>query len=172
MKKTWAGRCHCGFVRFSVQADITHIRICDCSICHMRGALIYRVPEDALQLDTPLAALTLYEWGSHTAKDYFCPTCGILPFRRPGPAHSRQPDLVGQNADARTNHRALDAAAIHENLARGTADCRPHDRAFEIGIDFVTPGQSKAAYAGHKYEYVSHETLLIIIPISTLPGGV
>lgn len=24
-----------------------------------------------------------YQWGSFTAKDYFCPTCGILPFRRP-----------------------------------------------------------------------------------------
>ena len=25
----------------------------------------------------------LYQWGSKTAKDYFCPVCGILPFRRP-----------------------------------------------------------------------------------------
>jgi hypothetical protein len=27
--------------------------------------------------------LVLYQWGSRTAEDYFCPTCGILPFRRP-----------------------------------------------------------------------------------------
>jgi hypothetical protein len=25
----------------------------------------------------------MYEWGTGTAKDYFCKTCGILPFRRP-----------------------------------------------------------------------------------------
>jgi hypothetical protein len=25
----------------------------------------------------------LYQWGSRTAKDYFCHVCGILPFRRP-----------------------------------------------------------------------------------------
>lgn len=25
----------------------------------------------------------MYQWGSFTAKDYFCPICGILPFRRP-----------------------------------------------------------------------------------------
>jgi len=24
-----------------------------------------------------------YQWGSMTAKDYFCLICGILPFRRP-----------------------------------------------------------------------------------------
>jgi hypothetical protein len=32
---------------------------------------------------TPWEELALYQWGTRTAKDYFCPTCGILPFRRP-----------------------------------------------------------------------------------------
>ena len=27
--------------------------------------------------------LSVYEWNTKTAKDYFCPVCGILPFRRP-----------------------------------------------------------------------------------------
>ena len=81
-----AGSCHCGYVRFEVEveAEIDHKRICDCSICHKRGALIYRVPEAALTLHRSLSDLTLYEWGSRTAKDCFCPHCGILPFRRPG----------------------------------------------------------------------------------------
>jgi len=34
-------------------------------------------------LETSLADLSLYEWHTKTAKDYFCPNCGILPFRRP-----------------------------------------------------------------------------------------
>lgn len=42
-----------------------------------------RVEDTALQLHTPLEDLTVYTWGSGTAKDYFCPHCGILPFRRP-----------------------------------------------------------------------------------------
>ena len=83
------GACHCGFVRFRVEAEIDHVRVCDCSICHQRGALIFRVPETALTLITPLADMVLYEWGSRTAKDYFCPRCGILPFRRPS-APTRQ----------------------------------------------------------------------------------
>ncbi|NIZ61158.1 hypothetical protein DL239_09230 [Sedimentitalea sp. CY04] len=79
----WQGACHCRRTRFSVKADIDHTRICDCSICHQRGALIFRVEEEQFTLHTPLSDLTLYEWGTGTAKDYFCKTCGILPFRRP-----------------------------------------------------------------------------------------
>lgn len=83
MMKTYQGSCHCGFVRFEVDADIDHVRVCDCSICHKRGALLFRVPNDAVRLITPLSEMALYKWGSETAEDYFCPKCGILPFRRP-----------------------------------------------------------------------------------------
>ena len=82
MKQTYEGACHCGKVRFEITADIDHVRVCDCSICRTRGPLIHRVPEEALNILTPLSELTLYQWGSCTAKDYFCPVCGILPFRR------------------------------------------------------------------------------------------
>ena len=83
MEKTYKGACHCGKVRFNVTADIDHVRVCDCSICRIRGALIYRAREDSVEILTPLSDMTLYEWGSMTAKDYICPICGILPFRRP-----------------------------------------------------------------------------------------
>jgi hypothetical protein len=81
--KSYTGSCHCGAARFEVDLDLDHVRVCDCSICRRRGALIHRVPEEALRILTPLDALTLYQWHTHTARDYFCPTCGILPFRRP-----------------------------------------------------------------------------------------
>ncbi len=83
MKTTYKGACHCGKVRFEVDADIDHVRVCDCSICKKRGALIHRVPNEDVRLQTPLSELTIYQWGTFTAKDYFCPVCGILPFRRP-----------------------------------------------------------------------------------------
>ena len=41
------------------------------------------MPKENLRLLTPWEELTLYQWATRTAKDYFCPTCGILPFRRP-----------------------------------------------------------------------------------------
>jgi hypothetical protein len=77
------GGCHCGRVRFRLTAHIDHKRICNCTICHKRGALIFRVDERQLELLTPLSDLSLYVWGTGSARDYFCPTCGILPFRRP-----------------------------------------------------------------------------------------
>lgn len=83
MKQTYRGRCHCGKVRFEVDADLDHVRVCDCSICRARGALNHRVKEGDIRLLTPLAEMSLYEWNTKQAKDYFCPVCGILPFRRP-----------------------------------------------------------------------------------------
>jgi hypothetical protein len=80
---THRGSCHCGKVRFEIDADIDHVRQCDCSVCRRRGALNFRVPKSALRLQTSWDELTLYQWGSRTAKDYFCSCCGILPFRRP-----------------------------------------------------------------------------------------
>ncbi len=83
MKQTYTGSCHCGKVRFEVDADLDHVRICDCTLCRKRGALNFRVEEDDIRVLTPLDEMTLYQWHTKTAKDYFCPECGILPFRRP-----------------------------------------------------------------------------------------
>jgi len=79
----YKGSCHCGFVQFEAECDIDHLRVCDCSVCHKRGALIFRIPQDKLILYTPLSEMSCYQWGSHTGADYFCPYCGILPFRKP-----------------------------------------------------------------------------------------
>jgi len=83
MKKTYHGSCHCGRVRFEVDADLDHVRVCDCSLCRKRGGLMHRVSEDCFRALTPLDDMALYQFHTKTAKDYFCKTCGILPFRRP-----------------------------------------------------------------------------------------
>lgn len=83
MKARYRGSCHCGRVRFEVDAELDHVRAGDCSICRRRGALIHRVDSTDLRLLTPLDDLRVYSFHTHTARDYFCPTCGILPFRRP-----------------------------------------------------------------------------------------
>jgi hypothetical protein len=94
MKQTYTGSCHCGRFRFEVEADIDHVRVCDCSICHKRGALIHRVPNEDVRLLTPLSELTLYQWGTMTAEDYFCPVCGILPLRRPRTRHPSEAERL------------------------------------------------------------------------------
>lgn len=81
---TYAGACHCGTVRFEIEAEIDHVRSCDRSVCSMRGALIFRVGPDSFRLLSSPESLSCYRWGSLTAADYFCSTCGMLPFRKPG----------------------------------------------------------------------------------------
>jgi len=83
MKQTYQGSCHCGDVTFEVDMDLDHVRVCDCSLCRKRGALNHRVAEGDLRVLSDLDAMTLYRWNTMTARDYFCPRCGILPFRRP-----------------------------------------------------------------------------------------
>lgn len=81
--KTYTGSCHCGAVRFEIDADLDHVRVCDCSICRRRGALNHRVDEDRFRLMTSWDALASYKFHTRTATDYFCRTCGVAPFRRP-----------------------------------------------------------------------------------------
>lgn len=83
MKKTYRGSCHCGRARFEVDLELDSGRSCDCSMCRRRGALLVRVENEDLRLLTPLEELSTYQWHTKTAKEYFCPTCGILPLRRP-----------------------------------------------------------------------------------------
>ena len=83
MTRTYQGSCHCGRARFEVDVDLDHVRQCDCSLCRKRGALNFRVEASCFRLLTPLEDLTVYQWHTRTATDYFCPVCGILPFRRP-----------------------------------------------------------------------------------------
>ena len=83
MRRLYSGACHCGAVRFEIDAEIDHVRACDCSVCAKRAALIFRVPADAFRLLTAWDALSVYRWGSMTGAGYFCTICGVLPFRQP-----------------------------------------------------------------------------------------
>jgi hypothetical protein len=89
---THRGQCHCGDTRFEIEAEIDHVRECDCSACRRRGALIFRVPTDAISFLTPLDGLIVYRWGSGTGSDYFCAKCGIMPFRLPGAPTQQERD--------------------------------------------------------------------------------
>jgi len=104
--KTYLGSCHCGRTRFEVDLDLDHVRSCDCSVCRKRGALIHRAETEQLRLLTPLEDLTLYQWHTQAAEDYFCPTCGILPFRRPSHRTSQEiadgvPEFTGRAVNVR-----------------------------------------------------------------------
>ena len=95
--KRYLGSCHCGKVQFEIQTQIENLRVCNCSVCHKRGALITRVEEKQFTLLSSWDELTVYQWGSLTAKDYFCKSCGILPFRKSS-ALTNKEKLAGKRA--------------------------------------------------------------------------
>ena len=89
----YTGACHCGAVRFSVEATIDELTTCDCSLCVKKNALMARVPERALTVFKGYAMLSLYQWNTRVAKHYFCRQCGIYVFHRKRSA----PEFYGVN---------------------------------------------------------------------------
>ena len=76
------GSCHCGAVRFEIDTDFPELTTCDCSICRRRNALMVKVHESNFRLLSGEGALTEYRFHTHTARHFFCSTCGIYPFHR------------------------------------------------------------------------------------------
>jgi len=79
----YQGGCHCGAVRFEVETELTYVAECNCSICTKKGALHHRVAADRFRLLQGEEALTLYQFGTRTARHYFCKHCGIAPYGNP-----------------------------------------------------------------------------------------
>ncbi len=71
--------CHCGAVELEVALTdgLATARRCDCSFCRRRGAVALSAPLDGLRIVKGAGNLTLYQFGTHTAKHWFCRTCGI-----------------------------------------------------------------------------------------------
>lgn len=88
-----AGSCHCGAVRFQVEAEITELTTCDCSLCVNKNAVMAKVHESALTVTAGEDALSLYRWNTGIARHYFCSRCGIYTFHRKRAA----PDHFGIN---------------------------------------------------------------------------
>jgi hypothetical protein len=77
--ETRRASCHCGAV--VIEATLPHGLIdagrCTCSFCRRRAAAAVTALASSLKVIHGADNLTLYSWGSHTAKHYFCKTCGI-----------------------------------------------------------------------------------------------
>ncbi len=77
---THTGSCHCGRIAFTVDGTPTQAVSCNCSLCARKGALLWFVPREALQLRTPEDAMATYTFNTHRIRHHFCPVCGIHPF--------------------------------------------------------------------------------------------
>jgi hypothetical protein len=114
---TRSGGCHCGRVRFEVDAPASlEVLDCNCSICRMTGFLHLIVPATRFRLLDGADALTEYTFHTGTAKHRFCRHCGIKSFYIP----RSHPDGIDVNA------RCLDDFDL-QSLHIGAFDDRDRD---------------------------------------------
>ncbi len=81
--KTYHGSCHCGAVRFEIDAELPFVERCTCSVCSKKGALFTRVPPDRFRQIQGEADLTDYRFNTKVAIHRFCKHCGIHAFGHP-----------------------------------------------------------------------------------------
>ncbi|MCB1745537.1 MAG: GFA family protein [Gammaproteobacteria bacterium] len=82
--RRYAGGCHCGAVRFEVEApEQLEVVDCNCSICRMSGFLHLIVPATRFHLRAGADALATYTFNTGIARHTFCRTCGIKAFYVP-----------------------------------------------------------------------------------------
>jgi hypothetical protein len=104
-----AGGCHCGRVRFEVDAPARiEVAECNCSICAKLAYLHLIVPADRFRLLSGEDALTTYTFNTGVARHHFCKHCGVKSFYIP----RSHPDGVSVNA------RCLDDGTIESMSVR------------------------------------------------------
>ncbi len=77
--RTVNASCHCGAVTLTATLPFgfKDIGRCNCSFCARRQAAAVTAIASSVQILKGADNLTLYSWNTHTAKHYFCKTCGI-----------------------------------------------------------------------------------------------
>jgi hypothetical protein len=100
---THRGGCHCGRVRFEVDAPAEMEALdCNCSICRMTGFLHLIVPAARFRLLSGREDLTEYTFNTGAAKHRFCRHCGIKSYYVP----RSHPDGIDVNV------RCLDSGTV------------------------------------------------------------
>jgi hypothetical protein len=91
---SYTGGCHCGAVRFRVNAELVDVSVCNCSMCTKKGFWHWIVPPAAFELISGADALSVYRFNTGVAQHRFCSVCGIHSFYTP----RSHPDQVDVNA--------------------------------------------------------------------------
>lgn len=100
----YKGSCHCGDVAYTVEGDLQGVMECNCSMCQRKGAKMWFVARDKLQLATPASNAAAYQFNKHVIEHRFCRRCGIH-------AYGEGSDPKG-NRMAMVNVRCLEAVDI------------------------------------------------------------
>lgn len=81
--KKHEGACHCRKVTFEYEAPAMTALECNCSICRRKGAIWQAVDNERFRILSGGDDLGLYQFGTRTAKHFFCKHCGVSTFSNP-----------------------------------------------------------------------------------------
>jgi hypothetical protein len=123
------GGCHCGRVRFEVEAPSRLAVVeCNCSMCAKSGYLHLIVPKSRFRLLQGQDALTTYTFNTGTARHLFCSKCGIKSFYVP----RSHPDGYSVNARC-LDPQSVEAMDIEPFDGRDWEKQYPEGRAAPLG---------------------------------------
>jgi hypothetical protein len=81
MRKTYAGSCHCGAVRFEADLDLTQSSYrCNCSICRRNRFWPAVAMPEQFRLLAGQEMLTEYRFNTKKNQHFFCKVCGVRAF--------------------------------------------------------------------------------------------
>jgi hypothetical protein len=81
MRKTYAGRCHCGAIRFEADLDLTQPSFrCNCSICRRNRFWPAVARPGQFRLLAGADRLTEYRCNTRKNQHFFCKVCGVRAF--------------------------------------------------------------------------------------------
>ena len=76
----YTGGCHCGKVKYEVEADLSGAITCNCSLCSKRNWMLTFVKAPAFKLISGEDNLTEYTFNRKAIRHLFCKTCGVQCF--------------------------------------------------------------------------------------------
>lgn len=109
-----SGSCHCGNVKFEIDADISELTTCDCSLCVKKNAVMTKVHKDSFVLVSGEQSLNEYKWNTQVARHFFCNECGIYTFHR----KRALPDHYGVNVHCLDG---LDLSSVRVTQTKGAS---------------------------------------------------
>ncbi|MHA6288619.1 GFA family protein [Maricaulis sp. CAU 1757] len=119
-KRTRTGGCHCGAVRYEVELPDQVVALsCNCSICAKTGFIHVFVEDADFKLVSGADSLTEYTFGTHTAKHWFCKTCGVKAHYKPrSHPHGISVNLrcLDEDSDLQLRFQEFDGANWDENI--------------------------------------------------------
>jgi len=120
-----AGACHCGAIRFELDAEPAWLSRCNCSYCRRAGGLWAHASPRQIRLHYAPSAAIRYVWGDRTLAFVSCATCGCTThWESLDPASDRMAvncSMAEPGQIARFRVRDFDGASTWEYFASGAS---------------------------------------------------